>query len=51
MIKFMKTVSEQMGVELFVLAGFRNEEGEAMKIRYDTVIILYRHFFNDTYKI
>ena len=40
MIKFMKSVSDQMGVKLFVLAGFRNEEGEAMKMRYGSVIIL-----------
>jgi hypothetical protein len=39
MMKFIKTVSEQMGVELFVLAGFRNEEGQAMKVRYGCVII------------
>jgi hypothetical protein len=35
MIKFIKTASEQMGVELFVLAGYRNEDGVAMKARYN----------------
>jgi hypothetical protein len=35
MMKFIKTASEQMGVELFVLAGYRNEDGVAMKARYN----------------
>jgi hypothetical protein len=37
MIKFIKTASEQMGVELFVLAGYRNEDGVAMKARYSLI--------------
>jgi hypothetical protein len=37
MIKFIKTGAEQMGVELFVLAGYRNEDGVLMKARYDVI--------------
>jgi hypothetical protein len=37
MIKFIKTTSEQMGVELFVLAGYCNEDGVAMKARYSLI--------------
>ena len=48
MIRFMKTASEQMGVELFVLAGYRNTEGVAMKMKYDTFLVLRGNLFKQT---
>ena len=48
MIRFMKTASEQMGIELFVLAGYQNTEGAAMKMKYDTFLVFHGNLFNRT---